>query len=154
MAAGSGLAFADAAKAPVKADQKPTRTSYGKAMTNAAAVPVSDVIAQSDKYEGKTVKMTGLVTQVCQAKGCWFEVAPSKEARGVRIKSADYSIFVPFDSAGRTAVVEGTLIAKTLTKDQAQHFADDAAKASGKPAEAVVGPQKEFQIAATGVELH
>ena len=39
----------------------------------------------------------------------------------VRIKSADYSIFVPKDSAGRTATVEGTFKVTTLTEAQAKH---------------------------------
>jgi hypothetical protein len=72
----------------------------------------------------------------------------------VRIKSADYSIFVPKDSAGRAAVVEGTFKVTTLTEAQAKHLAEDATKAGGKPAAAVTGPVKEFQLAATAVEFN
>jgi hypothetical protein len=115
-------------------------------------LPVATVLHSPADYEGKTVKVTGLITKVCQKKGCWFEVAPGQKDRGVRIKSADYSIFVPMDSAGRTATVEGTFQSKTLDDAQAKHLAEDAQKA-GQPTPAVNGPMQEFQVAAVAVEL-
>lgn len=130
------------------------KQSFGKPFTmNGAAMPIGDVLAKAASYEGKTVKVTGLVTQVCQAKGCWFEVAPAEKQKGVRIKSADYSIFVPKDCAGRTATIEGTFKVTTLTEAQAKHLAEDAAKA-GQKAPEVKGPVQEFQLAATAVELN
>ncbi|MEW5855339.1 MAG: DUF4920 domain-containing protein [Myxococcota bacterium] len=138
--------------AAAPAAQKGKQT-YGKPFTTAAAVPVADVMAASDKFEGKSVKMTGTVSKVCQKKGCWFELAPTAGGRGVRIKSADYTIFVPMDSAGRTATVEGTFSSKTMNEAEAKHMAEDGAKAGEKPAE-VKGPVKEFQMAAVAVELN
>ena len=136
------------------AAEPPAKQMYGKAFTvKEAALPVQTVIQKSDAYDGKTVKISGVVTKVCQAKGCWFEVAEKDGTPGVRIKSADYSIFVPKDSAGRRAVVEGTLKSTTLSPAAAQHLAQDGAKPGEKAAE-VKGPQKEFQVAATAVEFN
>lgn len=148
---GLSVAHAGEPAAPAKTVGKQT---FGKAFTDASApTPIADVISKSDQFDGKPVKVSGTVTQVCQAKGCWFEVAAGPKERGVRIKSADYSIFVPKDSAGRQAVVEGTFKVTTLTEAQAKHLADDAAKAGAKPSE-VKGPVKEFQLAATAVEFN
>lgn len=145
----SGSVLAQESKAPAAQKQ-----AYGKPFTVATpATPIAEVLANPEKFEGKTVKLTGTVSQVCQAKGCWFEVAPTAGGRGARIKSVDYSIFVPKDCAGRTAVVEGTFKSTTLSEAQAKHLADDAAKAGGKASE-VKGPVKEFQVAATAVELN
>ena len=136
--------------AAVETTATPVPVNYGKPLSKAPILPVSEIISSSEKFEGKTVKMTGVVTQVCQAKGCWFEVAPSDKSRGVRIRSADYTIFVPRDSAGRTAVVEGTFRTTTLSAQEARHLAEDGAKVAGDGKAA----QKEFQMAAVAVELH
>ncbi len=144
LVAGAGLASAGA----------PGKQAFGKPFTSAsAATPIADVIAKAGEFDGKPVKVAGTVTQVCQAKGCWFEVAAGPKQKGVRIRSADYSIFVPKDSAGRAAVVEGTFKVTTLSEAQAKHLAEDAAKAGGQPAE-VKGPVQEFQLAATAVEFN
>lgn len=138
-----------AANSPAKGKQ-----AYGKPFAvKDAPLPIAKVISKPGAYEGKTVKVSGVVTQVCQAKGCWFEVAEKDGSKGARIKSADYSIFVPKDSAGRHAVVEGTFNVTTLSKEAAQHLADDAAKA-GKKVAPVTGPVQEFQVSATAVEFN
>jgi uncharacterized protein YdeI (BOF family) len=148
----SALSLAQAADPAAKPAGK---QAFGKAFSDAKApaTPIADVIAKADQFDGKPVKVSGTVTQVCQAKGCWFEVAAGPKEKGVRIKSADYSIFVPKDSSGRSAVVEGTFKVTTLTEAQAKHLADDAAKA-GVKADEVKGPVKEFQLAATAVEFN
>ncbi len=152
--AAAGVALAGEPAAAPMSKAPAAKQAYGKPFTvSTPATPIAEVLANPEKFEGKTVKLSGTVSQVCQAKGCWFEVAPTAGGRGARIKSVDYSIFVPKDCAGRTAVVEGTFKSTTLSEAQAKHLADDAAKAGGKAAD-VKGPVKEFQVAATAVELN
>jgi hypothetical protein len=156
LGAGAGLVTAgEPAVAPAGAAKvAPAKQVFGKAFTvKEAPTPVQDVMAKSDAFDGKTVKISGVVTKVCQAKGCWFEVAAKDGQQGVRIKSADYSIFVPKDSAGRHAVVEGTLKATQLSVAAAQHLAQDGAK-PGEKAPDITAPQREFQVAATAVEFN
>ncbi len=61
----------------------------------------------------------------------------------------DYGFFVPLDSAGRTAVVEGKVIVAQLPEEKAKHYESEGATvprgADGKP--------REVQLIASGVEL-
>ncbi|MGE3705606.1 MAG: hypothetical protein AB7I13_10065, partial [Vicinamibacterales bacterium] len=54
-------------------------TNYGKGVTLAETTALAEVIAKPSQYEGKTVKVEGWVTAVCQEMGCWMALAPNKE---------------------------------------------------------------------------
>ena len=57
--------------------------------------------------------------------------------------------FVPIDSAGRTARVEGVVSVKTLTDEMAKHYESEGAIVPrGKD-----GKPREVQLVASGVEL-
>ena len=50
-------------------------------------------------------------------------------------------------------MLEGTLERTTIEQDVAQHYADDEAKATGKPAPKIEGPQDTYQFVATAVQI-
>ena len=62
----------------------------------------------------------------------------------------DYGFFVPTDSAGETAVLEGVFSVKTIPEATAKHYAEETP--GGKP-DAIKGDQKELSFLASGVEL-
>ena len=70
-----------------------------------------------------------------------------KPNHSARITFANYSFFVPLDSAGAKAVVEGRVQVKTMGEAERKHLADDA----GKPVESI--PAQEVRLIATAVEL-
>jgi len=129
----------------------------GEALTSAATLSVSDCISKGKELGGKSVKVEGTVAQVCAKKGCWFVLSTDgKDAtpdNTIRITSKDYRFFVPTDAVGQKATIEGALEVKTMSIEEAQHMADDAAEAGGEPAPKVTEPQVEVRIAAVGVEL-
>ena len=73
-------------------------------------------------------------------------ILADKQARA-RITFKDYGFFVPLDSAGSAAIVEGEVQVKTLTEAERKHLAEDA----GKTVDAI--PAHEIRLVATGVEL-
>jgi hypothetical protein len=67
----------------------------------------------------------------------------------VRVTFKDYGFFVPVDSAGASARVEGVVQVKELSEATAKHYESEGAivprGSDGKP--------REVQLVATGVEL-
>jgi hypothetical protein len=102
-------------------------------------------------YDGKTVALEGTVRRACERKGCWMELAMPKSDKGpgVRVTFKDYGFFVPTDSAGRTAKVEGVVKVAELSEERAKHYESEGATVPrGKD-----GKPREVELVASGVEL-
>lgn len=126
---------------------------FGAPLSDKAAVAASAVLADPAKYDGQELKLTGQVGGVCQKKGCWMTIGGGEPgAPTVRVSFKDYGFFVPVDSMGKQATVEGRFQVKTISQGEAQHYADDARKA-GAPKQVVDAPQRTLALVATGVEL-
>lgn len=122
--------------------------TFGAPIQLEGAVPVSTVLADPEKYAGKELRFTGPISSVCQAKGCWMRIGSDPN---VFVKFKDYAFFVPLDSSGREAVLEGTLAVKEISVAEARHYLEDA----GKPEEAkkITKPVREVTFMASGVAL-
>ncbi len=121
---------------------------FGAPLGDAPKVALADLVKSPDAYAGKTVKTEGTVSSVCQEKGCWMVLKSGDTS--VRVRFKDYAFFVPKDSAGATAVMEGVFSVKTIPEATAKHYAEETP--GGKPAE-IKGDQKELSFLASGVEL-
>jgi len=84
-------------------------TSFGKGVQGKEAVKVTELIANPDKYVGKTISVEGLVTDVCSKRGCWMTLAGDKELQTVRIKVDDGVIVFPTTAKGRGPRPRGLL---------------------------------------------
>jgi len=123
----------------------------GEPLKGAPAVKLADLLSKPQAHDGKTVLLEGQVRKACERKGCWMELAASKDAKGpgVRVTFKDYGFFVPLDSAGSQARVEGVVQVAELSEDRAKHYESEGATVprgtDGKP--------REVQLVASGVEL-
>jgi len=137
------------------AENAPTETprkaeSFGAPLAAGEALPLAKVLEAPDQYAGKTVRVEGKVRSACTKKGCWMELAaPDGTGPGCRVTFKDYGFFVPRDSAGASARLEGTVQVKTLASREVDHLEAEGAKF----AKAADGTAKEIRIVATGVEL-
>ena len=104
----------------------------------------------ADKPE--TMKVAATISTVCKKKGCWFTMTGEGVENDVRVRMKDYAFFVPKNADAAKAVVEGTLIQREVPQDEAQHYADDAAK-EGETPEKIDGPQQAWEFTATAIEL-
>jgi 3-oxoacyl-(acyl-carrier-protein) synthase len=111
---------------------------------NQAPLPLSVVLSKPD--DGRQVLVEGVVRRACSQMGCWMELAPAEGGPGLRVTFKDYGFFVPTDSAGAKARVQGTLKVAQLTAAQADHL-----RAEGGSMAA--GAQREVRLIASGVEL-
>ena len=85
---------------------------YGTGVTLESGTPLADVIATPSAFAGKTVRVEGVVTAVCQHMGCWMTLAPAgaaKDAATLRLKVDDGVIVFPVSAKGRTAVAQGVV---------------------------------------------
>ena len=105
-------------------------TKYGKGVTLDTPTSVATLLATPDAYVGKTVRVDGVVTNVCQEMGCWMAVASEADPTGptVRLKVEDGVIVFPKEAKGRRASAEGTF------------------EAIGSPDEAAVEQQKKSEM--------
>ena len=123
----------------------------GAAIGNAKKVSLAKVLANPQKYAGKTVRVEGVIVRSCKMEGCWMELAPTAEAKSVRVKMKDHAFFIPLNSAGAKARAEGVFTVKTLSKEQVKHMIEeDGAKFENINDD---GSVTEISFEATGVEL-
>lgn len=122
---------------------------FGGAVAAAPATPVGDLLAAADKFDGKTLVVEGQVTEVCQNKGCWMTL--KHEGREMRVKFKDYGFFVPKDSAGKTARMEGVFQIEMVPVDEARHYLEDAGR--HEEAAKITDPVASFTFMASGVQL-
>jgi len=127
-------------------------TKYGKGVSEATPVKLSELMAKPDAYVGKVVKVEGLITEVCPKRGCWINVAGDEEFQTIKIKVEDGVIVFPMTDKGKKVVAEGTFRKMELTKEQAIARAKHEAEEKGTkfdPA-SITGPTTVYQIQGTG----
>jgi hypothetical protein len=112
---------------------------FGAPLGKSPVVALSDIVRDSSKYAKTTVKTEGKVTAVCQAAGCWMEIADANGEAHVRMSG--HSFLVPKSASGRRARVEGTVLPKPDNGECEQ----EALEATGKTV--------KVELDATGVEL-
>ena len=123
----------------------------GAALGNSKKVSLAKVMKNPAKYAGKTVRVEGVIVRSCKMEGCWLELAPSKDAKAVRVKMKDHAFFIPLNSAGASVKTEGVFSVKTLSKEEVKHLMEeDGAKFENINADGTV---TEISFLASGVEL-
>ena len=135
------------ATAPAKAENGVM--TRGDKLQGLTPVTLEALLANPAEYDGKAVAVTAKVRRACERKGCWMELAASEAAPGVRVTFKDYGFFVPLDSAGSTAKVEGTVKVAELSPERAKHYESEGAKVAKDKS----GKYREVQLVASGLEL-
>ena len=125
---------------------------HGSAISPGNEVSLAQVLAKPREFEGKTVTVSGDVRRVCKKMGCWMELATDKTeaAPGCRVFFGAHQFFVPKDSDGSHARVQGQVQVKQVEADFVQHLEAEGASFKTKNAD---GTADEVRLVATGVEL-
>lgn len=114
-----------------------------------AAVAIETVLEAPETYAKAPVVVDGVIAAACTRKGCWMELVPAAGKPGMRVTFKDYAFFVPLDSKGMLARVEGVTKVRTLSKKEADHLAEEGAKLARN----ADGTAREIAFVANGVEL-
>jgi hypothetical protein len=85
--------------------------TFGKGVTLPQTTSLDALIKNPAQYEGKTVRVEGIVTSVCTEMGCWMALG-TRNAAGtptMRIKVDDGVIVFPVSAKGKRAAAQGVV---------------------------------------------
>ncbi|MEM1260164.1 MAG: DUF4920 domain-containing protein, partial [Bacteroidota bacterium] len=101
--------------------------------------------------ESLNTQIKGIITDVCQVKGCWMKVNLDDEQQ-VFVKFKDYGFFVPTDSAGKEVVMNGQAFIEEMSVDEQQHYAMDRGATKDEVAK-ITQPKRTLRFEADGVYI-
>lgn len=137
------------------ADTTQVETSYqifGDTNITAENVMSADaVLALLEESDSAQVKVSGVIAECCQTKGCWMELTLDNE-KTMLVRFKDYEFFVPMNSAGKTSIIEGIAKRQVLDVEWLRHQAEDAGKSAEEIA-AITEPETRLTFTATGVMI-
>jgi hypothetical protein len=127
-------------------------TVHGSAILPGKEVQLAKVLAEPQKYAGQTVIVEGEVRRVCKKMGCWMELATAKDdaAASCRVFFGAHQFFVPKDSDGASARVQGEVQVQQVEASFVQHLEEEGASFKAKNDD---GTAQEVRLVASGVEL-
>ena len=140
-----GLVLA-AAGAAANADEK-----LGAGVTLAEATPIKTLYESPEKYVGKTIRVDGVVTAVCEQMGCWMALAPDAESKQVVRFKVDHGVAIvfPIKARGKQASAEGVFEAIASGDAEAKEAAQEQAGAAAKSSDF----SQKYQIKALGAVI-
>ena len=107
-------------------------------------VSVAKLQKSPARFVGKTLRIEGVVKDVCQGMGCWVEVE-GPEGTSFMARSLDESVLLPKDCKGSRIVVQGVVTA--LNPKGHQHEAHAEMEAGHSC------PSPAYVLSTQGVEL-
>jgi len=137
----------------------PTATkaqSFGAGVKLTESTPIDKILAEPNSFKGKTVRVEGMITDVCPKRGCWMELAGTQPGQKLRFKVTDGEMVFPADAKGQHAVAEGVVAVKEMTLEESKQYAEYQAKEYGKPYDpaSITTPTVVVRIDGTGAEIH
>jgi hypothetical protein len=131
-------------------------TTYGQGVGKAKEVKLSELIDHPETYVGQTVRVEGIVVDVCAKRGCWMDLAADGGSKPIRIKVEDGVMVFPVEAKGSRAIAEGVFTKIELTPEEANALAKHEAEERGRAPEAAEAAKVEtvfYQIAGTGAVI-
>jgi len=130
--------------------------AYGEPLTGKDTMAIHTLLEDPDPYLGEVVRVEGLITGVCEKRGCWMSLASDeKEFEEIRIKVDDGVIVFPMEAKGKHAVAEGVLTKIEMTMDETVAYQKHHAEEHNEefdPA-SVTEPLVFYQIKGTGAVI-
>lgn len=148
----SKAAPAVAAKTAAPSNDK----SFGAGVKLAQATPIDTILANPKEWNGKTVRVEGMIVDVCPKRGCWMELAGDKPGVKLKFKVTDGEMVFPMDAKGQRASAEGVISVKELSIEDSKQYAEYQAKEYGKPYDpaSITAPTVIAQLDGTGAVIH
>ncbi len=124
---------------------------FGDTIETDGALTVPATLESLKTQDSMMCAVSGYVTNVCQAKGCWMMLSENpQDTTGIFVKFRDYGFFVPKDLSGSKVVVRGKAFKEITSVDELRHYAEDEGK-SKEEIEAITQPMEEMKFMADGV---
>lgn len=124
-------------------------TKLGTGVSLKEATSIKALAEKPAGYVGKTVRVDGVATAVCEHNGCWLAVAPENDPKGatVRLKvEEDGKIVFPITAKGKKVSAEGVF-------EEVGGKAEHEHKEGAGHADHHAAAGKTYQIKATGAVI-
>ena len=127
--------------------------TFGTAPTVSEPTPIAQLLAKPTDFQGKTVRVEGVVTGVCTMMGCWMALAPADAPKGpaILIKVDDGVIVFPASARGKRATAEGVVERVGPADAEGREAAREHAENEGR---AKTDSPTSWQIKATGAIVY
>ncbi|MGF1634418.1 MAG: DUF4920 domain-containing protein [Phycisphaerae bacterium] len=124
-------------------------TEFGEPLAEqVATVTLAEVLADPSAFNGRTLKVSGVVTEVCSTSGCWMELATAEgNATQLLVKftcPVDGRL-IPMEAKGKQAVAAGKLTVEEVDEATARHYAEEGGRTAEQIA-AIKGPQIQVRL--------
>ena len=128
--------------------------TYGKGINIKEVTAVSAILDSPDTFIGKTVRIEGMIIEVCAKRGCWVYVASDRQNEKIQVKVTDGEIVFPMSASGRMAVVEGVVEELKLSKDQMIEYLKHLAEEKGQPFDpSTIKDERMIRLIGLGAEI-
>lgn len=124
---------------------------YGAGVSIEKSTPIAQLLSRPAEFAGKTVRVEGVVTEVCTMMGCWMALAPDGQANASQVLiqvEHDGVIVFPVTAKGHKAAAQG--VVEKIEGGEGREAAQELSSAQGTSA--AQAPQ--WRIAATGVVVY
>ena len=130
--------------------------TFGSAPTVKDATPIAQLLATPADFQGKTVRVEGVVTGVCTMMGCWMALAPADAPKGpaILIKVDDGVISFPTSARGKRATAQGVVERVGTTDAEGQEAAREHAEQEGRKPSPAGSAATSWRIKATGAIVY
>ena len=128
--------------------------TYGKGVHLQESTLISAILDAPEKYIGKTVRVEGIILDVCSKRGCWIYVAGDRQGEKIQIKVTDGEIVFPMSAAGRMGVVEGIVEELNISREQMIEYLKHMAEEKGQPFDpSTVKDERLIRLVGLGAEI-
>ncbi len=127
--------------------------TYGTGVSVKEATPIAQLLERPAGFEGKTVRIEGIIKAVCTHMGCWMAIAANDKPNGptLLLKVDDGVIVFPVSAKGKRVAAQG-VIERLGTNDHEGHEAAEAhAQAEGRTQPATPA---QWRLKATGAIIY
>jgi hypothetical protein len=130
--------------------------TYGKGVHLQETTPVSAILDNPDNFLGKTVKIEGLIIEVCAKRGCWIYVAGDRPEEKIQVKVTDGEIVFPMAATGRVGMVEGIVDEVVMSQEEMIKYQQHLAEEKGKPFDpsSITQGERFIRLIGLGAEIN
>lgn len=157
LAASSACDKKDKANAAPATKAEPAKgKTFGAGVKLAQSTSINAILASPQEWNGKTVRVEGMITDVCPKRGCWMEIAGEQPGQKLKFKVTDGEMVFPMDAKGQRATAEGVIAVQELSIEESKQYAEYQAKEYGKPYDpaSITAPMVISRLDGTGAVIH
>ena len=122
---------------------------YGEKISGENPISGEELVAKLAESDSVWVTMKSKIITNCKHSGCWMDLDVGNE-EVVKVTFKDYAFFIPLESEGKTAIVEGFAKKELIPVDMLKHYAEDDGK-SQEEIDAITEPEMAYTFEAIGV---